>query len=179
MRISEPNIPENRLNHARAYMEEYGREMAILGDYAAEKDLRIVVENYGLSSEQVNWLLDAADHPMVGTLYDPCNYFRISEDPLRALKNLDKRVFYCHLKDTLKDDLRDPSLLFPGSRWAPSVSVGQGDIDWGPILIELSTFYTGYLCFEYEIAEDVMRGTRASKEHICQVAEESNIRLKS
>jgi len=177
MRITEPNVPEERLGEAQSYMEEYGREMRALGDYAADKSLKIVVENYGLTSEQVNWLLDAADHPAVGTLYDPCNYMRIGEDPLSALKNLGERVYYCHLKDTFKEDPRNPNLLFPGSRWAPSVAVGKGEIDWGSIMVELATFYDGYLCFEYEIAEDVMRGTRASIEYIRQISNKHNLRF--
>ena len=170
LRITEPNVNPDRLDGARAYMEAYGRAMRVLGDYAAERGVRIVAENYGLTSQQVNWLLDVADHPAVGTLYDPCNYHRIGEDPLSALHNLGQRVYYCHLKDAFRDDPRDPNLLFEGSRWAPSVAVGEGEIDWGPILSKLASFYEGYLCIEYEIAEDVMRGTRASIEHIASVA---------
>ena len=174
LRLSEPNIPDDRLEEARDYMQAYGREMRVLGDYAAEKGIRIVIENYGLKSEHVNWLLDEADHLAVGTLYDPCNYARINEDPLAALKNLGERVYYCHLKDTLRNDPRDPAILFPGSRWAPSVAVGEGIIDWGPILAELATFYDGYLCIEYEVAEDVMRGTRSSIEHLRKISKEYN-----
>jgi len=178
LRITEPNIPSERLDIARPYMEKYGQSMRTLGHYAAERGVRIVVENYGLTSEQVNWMLDAADHPAVGTLYDPCNYHRIGEDPLSALQNLRERVYYCHLKDAFRDDPRDPDSLFEGSRWAPSVAVGEGEIDWGPILAELATFYDGYLCIEYEISKDAMRGTRASIEHIRRVAAERNIDIK-
>ncbi|MFH1927369.1 MAG: sugar phosphate isomerase/epimerase family protein [Chloroflexota bacterium] len=178
LRITEPNIPSERLDMARSHMEKYGQAMRALGHYGAERGVRIVVENYGLTSEQIKWLLDTADHPAVGTLYDPCNYHRIGEDPLSALKNLRECVYYCHLKDALRDDPRDPDSLFEGSRWAPSVAVGEGDIDWGPILAELATFYDGYLCIEYEITKDVMRGTRASIKHIRRVAAERNIDIK-
>jgi sugar phosphate isomerase/epimerase len=175
LRITEPSVPPERIDAARAYVEQYGEAMHVLGDHAAERGVRIVVENYGLTSEQVNWLLDAADHPSVGTLYDPCNYHRIGEDPLSALKNLGPRVYYCHLKDAFRSDPRDPHSLFEGSRWPPSVAVGEGEIEWGPILSELATFYDGYLCIEYEIAQDVMRGTRVSIEHIRRVAMKCNI----
>jgi len=179
MRITEPNIPSRYIEAARSYMEAYGNALRDLGEFSAERNIRIVVENYGLTSDQVNWLLDAANHPAIGTLYDPCNYFRINEDPLSALKNLGDRVYYCHLKDSQKDDPRDPSLLFPGSRWAPSVAVGEGEIDWGPILVELSTFYTGYLGVEYEIAEDAVCGTRVSVEHIQKIAQENSVQLEN
>jgi sugar phosphate isomerase/epimerase len=175
LRITEPNVNLDHLDDARPYMEAYGRAMRVLGDHAVERGVRIVAENYGLTSKQVNWLLDAADHPAVGTLYDPCNYHRIGEDPLSALESLGQRVTYCHLKDAFRDDPRDPNLLFEGSRWPPSVAVGEGEIDWGPILARLATFYEGYLCIEYEIAEDVMRGTRVSIKHIVSVAAERGI----
>ena len=175
LRITEPNVNPDRMDEARPYMEEYGHVMRVLGDYAAERGVRLVVENYGLTSEQVNWLLDAANHSAVGTLYDPCNYHRIGEDPLCALKNLGERVYYCHLKDAIRDDPRDPNILHVHSRWPPSVAVGKGEIDWGPILAELNTFYDGYLCIEYEVANDVMRGTRASIEHIHRIAAERGI----
>jgi sugar phosphate isomerase/epimerase len=175
LRITEPNIEPDRLDRARLYMEAYGEALRILGDYAIERGVRLVIENYGLFSEQVNWSLNAADHPAVGTLYDPCNYHRIGEDPLSALRSLGQRVTYVHLKDAFRDDPRDPNSLFEGSRWPPSVAVGEGEIDWGPILAELSGFYDGYLCIEYEIAEDVMRGTRASIDHLRRAADAYNV----
>jgi len=166
VRITEPNIPEKFVSGGKAYMEAYGEVLLPMAEYAQEKNIVIAVENYGLTSEQLNWLLDVGDHPNLGTLYDPCNYMRIKEDPLSALKNVSDRVVYCHLKDTLIDESRNPNLLFPGSRWAPSVAVGEGDIEWEPILAHLATFYDGYMCIEYEIADDVMRGTRFSAEYV-------------
>ncbi len=179
LRIIEPNIPPEQVSAGRNIMQACGQAMGELGDYAAERGVRIVAENYGLTSEQVKWLLDAADHPNVGTLYDPCNYHRIGEDPLSALRNLGQRVTYCHLKDAFYNDPRDPDSLFEGSRWPPSVAVGEGEIAWGPILSELSTFYHGYLCIEYEITKDVMHGTRISIEHVHRIAAERGIALGS
>ncbi|MCK4517006.1 MAG: sugar phosphate isomerase/epimerase [Spirochaetaceae bacterium] len=177
LRLIEPNVDPENLETARSAMEECGRAMRPLGDHAAGLGLRLSVENYGLTSEQVNWLLDAADHPAVGSLYDPCNFYRIGEDPLSALKNLGSRVYCCHLKDAFRDDSRDPNLLFEGSRWPPSEAVGEGEINWGPILKQLSEFYEGYLCIEYEMPDDVMRGTRCSAEYIRRTAREWQIDL--
>jgi len=175
MRITEPNIEPNRMEAEQSYLEEYAEALRPLGDYAEQRGLRIVIENYGITSTQVKQLLDSVDHPWVGTLYDPCNYHRIGEDPLQALKSLKDRVFYCHLKDAFRDDPRDPNLLYKGSRWTPSVAVGEGEIDWGPIILELSTFYTGYLCVEYEISETCVYGTRVSKENLVRIAREQGI----
>lgn len=169
VRLTEPNIPAARQREAMAYMRSYGRVLRGLGDYAGDRGLRIVAENYGVSGEQIRALLDAADHPAVGTLYDPCNYFRLGEDPVAALRLLRGKVFYCQLKDALRADPRAPDLLFPGSRWPPSVAVGEGDIDWTDVLSELATSYDGYLAVEYEIAEDVVRGTRVSLANLRQL----------
>lgn len=164
MRITEPNIPPERLGDAMAYMRAYGEAAREIGGYAADRGIRIVVENYGVTSEHMSWLLEAADHPAVGTLFDPCNYLRMGEDPVDALGRLKDRVYYCQLKDAIKGDKRSGELLFPGSRWPPSRPVGEGDIDWGNLLAQLASFYHGYLAIEYELADDVMRGTRTSIE---------------
>ena len=175
MRITEPGVRQDCLDEAEPTMAALGIVLADLGDYADQYGLRIAVENYALTSEQVMWALDSADHPAVGTLYDPCNYFRIGEDPLDALHRLGSKVIYCHLKDQLRSDPRDPDLLFPGSVWAPSVALGNGDIDWQPIFSELHRSYDGYLCFEYEMPADVFAGTRSSLEYALGVARDLDI----
>ncbi|GMQ94667.1 MAG: hypothetical protein BMS9Abin12_2170 [Acidimicrobiia bacterium] len=175
MRITEPGIRPDRLEEAESTMEALGKVLSELGDYADQYGIKIAVENYELTSQQVLWALEAADHSAVGTLYDPCNYFRIGEDPLDALRKLRGWVVYGHLKDQIRNDERDPNLLFPGSRWAPSVAVGDGDIVWEPILAELADSYDGYLCYEYEMPADVMVGTRRSHNHVLAIATDIGI----
>ncbi|GMQ93507.1 MAG: hypothetical protein BMS9Abin12_0984 [Acidimicrobiia bacterium] len=177
MRITEPGIRSDHLQEAEQTMEALGKVLSQLGDYADQYGIKIAVENYELTSQQVLWALEAADHSAVGTLYDPCNYFRIGEDPLDALRRLRGRVVYGHLKDQIRKDERDPNLLFPGSRWAPSVAVGDGDIVWEPILTELASSYEGYLCFEYEMPADVMVGTRRSLDHVQAIARDIGIQI--
>lgn len=177
LRICEPSINQDQIHEAGQRMEKCGIEMKILGDYALERGIALVVENYGLTSEQMLWCMEATDHPNVGTLYDPCNYYRIGEDPLSALKNVRDYVKYVHLKDASANDIRDPNSLYKGSRWPPSKAVGEGEIDWLPIIKELASFYKGYLGFEYEMKEDNIRGTRASVEHITNTAEKCGVTL--
>lgn len=177
MRITEPNVPADRVADARPYMEAYGHAARELGAYAADRGIRIVIENYGVTSEQMSWLLDSADHPSVGTLFDPCNYFRIGEEPLEALDRLSGRIFYCQLKDAVRGDQRPGDLLFPGSRWPPSKAVGEGDIDWAPVLSRLSAEYDGYVAIEYEDPADVMRGVRRSLETLRTLAQSGAISI--
>lgn len=165
------------------YLEAYGKAYHSLGDYAAQRDIRIVIENTGLLSDQINEVLDVADHHAVGTLYDGCNYYRQGEDPLVALKNLGQRVYYCHVKDTLlahpehhpEAKPRGPGGSTPPYWWI--CPPGKGKVDWAPILSELATFYDGYICLEHDPRTDVIRGTRIGIEYIRQVSSERGIEL--
>ena len=129
-------------------------------------------------------MLDAADHPAVGTLYDPCNYYRHGHDPLAALEKLGQRVYYCHLKDaTFPYPARQPADLpmAAGSGqmkpWWWIRPLGKGNVEWGPILSELATFYDGYMCLEHDIRDDVMRGTRIGIAYIQQMARERSLHI--
>lgn len=166
IRLTEPNIGEVHLHLADQYMEDYGHALRGLGNYAADRGIKVVAENYGLTSIQMKTLLDAADHPNVGTLFDPCNYLRIGEDPTKALSLLGHKVFYCHVKDTSIDDKRTAEQLFPGSRWKPSVAVGAGDIDWSTVLATLSLTYSGVLAIECEMPDDVVLATMQSRNYL-------------
>lgn len=165
-RIVEPNVDPENLHLADAYMETYGKALAELGDYAETRGVRIVAENYGIDANHMRMLLDAADHPNVGTLFDPCNYFRIGDDPVAALELMGNKVFYCHLKDTVKNDPRTKDELFPGSRWRPSVAVGRGDIDWSALLPALESVYSGVAVIECEMPEDVVPATTQSRDFL-------------
>lgn len=168
VRITEPNLRDGDEGRAADLLERCGHSLRELAPHAEARGLRLLVENYGIRAEHLHIALATADHPAVGLLYDPCNFHRIGEDPAAALRLLRDYVAYVHLKDAFRNDPRDPNALFAGSRWAPSVAVGEGEIDWAAVLGELAGFYTGYLAIEYEMPADVMRGTRASLAHIRQ-----------
>jgi len=174
LRIAEPNLgPENQ-HLAEQYISDYGEALRPIGDYADTLGIKIAVENYGLSPSQIDLMLQIADHRNVGTLFDPCNYARMGENPLDAFRLLADRVFYCHLKDTKNDEDREADELYAGSRWRPSVAVGDGDIEWVPLLSELATVYQGYSSIEYESADDVILGTRRSLDFIADTLEASD-----
>lgn len=177
IRLTEPDFIEpEQLHLAETYLQAHGEAYATLGDYAAEFGLRVVIENYGLTSKQINTVLDTANHSAVGTLYDPCNYYRHGEDPLTALKNLGQRIYYCHLKDAYipYPACRPDSLPMATSGLMKPYwwirPLGEGNIDWGPILSELSTFYKGYLCLEHDIRDNVVRGTKSGMAYVRSVA---------
>jgi len=165
------------------YMQAYGEAFRDLGQYAAERGMRVAVENFGLTSDQINQILDTANHQAVGTLFDPCNYYRHGEDPLAALKNLGERVYYCHLKDAyFPFPARKPESLPMASSglmqpWWWIRPLGEGNVDWGPILSQLATFYDGYMCLEHDPRADVMRGTRRGIEYVRRIAAERDLTI--
>lgn len=171
-RITEPNVKPEDAARADDLLTQCGHILRGLAEHAAERGVQIVIENYGIHAEQLVQVLQTADHPQVGALYDPCNFYRMGDDPLAALHTLRDHIHYVHLKDARRDEARDPDSLFVGSRWSPSLPVGAGEIAWQPILHELSTFYTGYIGIEYEMPNDVMRGTRSSLQHIQRIMPE-------
>ena len=127
--------------------------------------------------------LDLADHPAVGTLFDPCNYYRHGGDPPAALKKLGKRVFYCHLKDaSFPYPAHQPDslpLAHSGQMqpWWWIRPLGQGNVEWRPILSELATFYTGYICLEHDIRDNVMWGTRTGIAYIKRLAADHDLNI--
>lgn len=168
IRIAEPAVDSHNQDAAEQYMIDYGTALGPIGDYAQERGIRIALENYGITIEQMDLMLGAADHANVGTLFDPCNYARMGLDPLEAVRRFKGRISYCHLKDTSGEESRDPDQLFVGSRYRPSLAVGDGDIDWSSLLPELVSDYQGYASIEYENDDDVVLGTRRSIEFLTE-----------
>jgi len=162
LRIAEPMVRPEHQQFADQYMIDYGKALRPIGEYAAERGVTIAVENYGVTIDQMESLLGTANHPNVGTLFDPCNYERIDEDSLDAVRRLSDRIVYCHLKDSSRDETRAPSELFPGSPYRPSLPVGDGDMDWSLLLPQLSRVYDGYVSIEHEDDRDVVHGTARS-----------------
>lgn len=162
LRIVEPRVGPANQRTADQYMVDYGKALRPIGSYAAERGVQIAVENYGITLNQMELLLRTADHENVGTLFDPCNYARLDNDPLEAVRRLRGKIVYCHLKDLSRNEKRHADQLFVGSPYRPSLAVGDGDIDWASLLPELGRDYSGYASIEYENDDDVVLGTRRS-----------------
>ena len=90
---------------------------------AAEHGIRLAVENHCDSfSEEILWLLDRVDSPVVGACIDTVNGLHVTEDPMAAIERLTPRAFTNHF--------RDDRIEF--QRWGfklVGTAVGEGDID--------------------------------------------------
>jgi sugar phosphate isomerase/epimerase len=90
---------------------------------ASDRGIRLAVENHCDSfSEEILWLLDRVDSPVVGACIDTVNGLHVTEDPMTAIERLAPRAFTNHF--------RDDRIEF--QRWGfklVGAAVGEGDID--------------------------------------------------
>ncbi len=115
-----------------------------LGDYAAERGVRLALEIHaGLSRNGAvaRRFLDAVDHPAIGVNYDTGNLIYVNDDldPAEDIKEIADRVFQVHLKDTTGGKgewqfcaLGDGRVNFPGF-----LEVLQARDFRGPYLLEI------------------------------------------
>jgi sugar phosphate isomerase/epimerase len=91
---------------------------------AAEAEgIKIAVENHcDTFSEEILWLLDHVDNPLVGACIDTVNALMVMEDPMAAIENLAPRAFTNHFRDDRIEFQRYGFKL-------TGTAVGEGDID--------------------------------------------------
>lgn len=104
-------------------MERVADLLTAAAPLAADLDIRLAVENHCDSfSEEILWLLDRVDSPVVGACIDTVNGLHVTEDPMAAIERLAPRAFTNHF--------RDNRIEF--QRWGfklVGAAVGEGDID--------------------------------------------------
>lgn len=96
------------------------RQMAPAAEAAGVK---IAVENHcDTFSEEILWLLDQVDSPLVGACIDTVNALMVMEDPMKAIENLAPRAFTNHFRDDRIEFKRHGFKL-------TGTALGDGDID--------------------------------------------------
>lgn len=85
--------------------------------------IRLALENHtDAFSEEVLWVLDRINHPLVGACVDTVNGIHVTENPIEAVKNLAPRAFTNHFRDN-KINITPWGLKISGA------AVGEGDLD--------------------------------------------------
>ena len=85
--------------------------------------IRLAVENHtDAFSEEVIWVLDQINHPMVGACIDTVNAIHVTENPISAVETLAPCAFTNHFRDN-KIVITPWGLKFTGA------AVGEGDLD--------------------------------------------------
>jgi sugar phosphate isomerase/epimerase len=98
-----------KVNNAIHFMEKTG--------------VRLALENHtDAFSQEVLWVLDQINHPMVGACIDTVNALHVTEDPIIAVANLAPRAFTNHFRD-------NKIIIEPWGLKMTGAAVGEGDLD--------------------------------------------------
>ncbi len=106
-----------------AQMKSFASQLKASAPKAEAAGIRIAVENHCDSfSDEILWLLDLVDSPVVGACIDTVNALMVMEDPMQAIENLAPRAFTNHFRDDRIEFQRYGFKL-------TGAAVGEGDID--------------------------------------------------
>jgi len=117
-----------------------------LDKLVAEFNIRICIHNHGPGSsyDKIDEVVDAVkDHdPRIGACVDTGHFIRSGEDPIEAVKRLNKRVFALHIKDEEKQEKKSRNVI-----------IGSGFLDVTQLfktLKEIDFPANGSISLEYE-----------------------------
>jgi sugar phosphate isomerase/epimerase len=132
-------------NHSRASVAvELGDWLAPLGDYAAGRDICLVVENAMSfrSSKEMWMILERLSHPAIACCWDLFNAALIGEGPAVSIPTLNSRIQFVQVKDARL-----------GPLGASLCKLGEGDVPVKKLMIRLLGIgYTSWVSFEWEKA---------------------------
>jgi sugar phosphate isomerase/epimerase len=113
----------NREGRIRLAVEQ----IAHLADAAAVHGMLVTTENYDyFTSDDFLEIFERVNRPNVGLHTDTGNWLLLDEDPLTATRKMAPYTYHAHVRDYV---LRDGVFT--------SVPIGQGALDFPPILAEL------------------------------------------
>jgi sugar phosphate isomerase/epimerase len=121
-----------------------GEFLMPIGDYAAERDVCIVVEN-SLSfraAKELWMILDRLSHPAISACWDVFNAALIGESPSISVPTLNSKIQYVQVKDATL-----------GALGATYCQLGDGDVPVKKFISRLMGIgYDGYVTMEWEKA---------------------------
>lgn len=114
-----------------------------LGEYAKGTDVTVLMESHGdlVQSDEVKKIMQAAENPYVGLVWDVVNMWSVSKEPPTAVyEKLKTYIRHTHIKDAIIVDGKDNYTL-----------LGKGET---PIFEAIDALYNGgykgYFSFEWE-----------------------------
>jgi L-ribulose-5-phosphate 3-epimerase len=115
-----------------------------LADYAASKDVMLLMETGQETAQELVDFIQKVNHPAVGINYDPANMILYGKgEPVKSLRLLISWVKHIHIKDAITSK--------KSGCWGQEVPWGKGEVDNDVFLEELANMgYRGALCVERE-----------------------------
>ncbi len=133
-----------------AVLETALRKLQELGQFADSFDIRLAIENGSgplASAQQCLAIMKQLLADPIGLLYNPANFARNGDDPIKAFELLCDHVSYAHLCD------------WDGQDYRP---IGKGNIDWEKLIPLLHESDLPLALIEYPHPQDIELGTAAS-----------------
>jgi sugar phosphate isomerase/epimerase len=115
-----------------------------LADYAANRDVVIVIENaLSFRAAKEMWsILDRIQHPAVACCWDVFNAALVGEGPYLSVPTLNSKIHYCQVKDAKL-----------GALGATYCKLGEGDVAVAKFISRLRGIgFEGYVTVEWEKA---------------------------
>lgn len=103
---------------------EFKANIPLLEDYG----LQLAIENHcDTYADEVIWLIEQLDHPMIGACLDTINSLMVLEGPEETVKKLAPYSFCCHFCD-------NKVVVDANGTHSIGVAIGKGDIDCAKVL---------------------------------------------
>ncbi|MGH2533239.1 MAG: sugar phosphate isomerase/epimerase family protein [Thermomicrobiales bacterium] len=130
-------------------------QLTRLADAAAEFGITVTTENYDyFTSGDFLEIFERVGRPNVGLHNDTGNWLLLQEDPLAATRKMAPYTYHAHVRDyTLVDGVYT------------SVPIGQGLVDFPPILAELARIGATRERFVLAIEMDLDAGTTVDEDN--------------
>lgn len=141
VRVFPNKIPQNE--NRDATIERIGKRLLLLGEYANGSKVTVLMESHGdaLEVPVIKQILELADHPHVGLLWDVFNMWSVTKvPPSEVYPQLKKYIRHTHLKDGIFRDGQYHYVLF-----------GRGECPvYEAVDILENERYRGFYGFEWE-----------------------------
>ncbi|NIA07289.1 MAG: TIM barrel protein [Actinobacteria bacterium] len=139
---------------APAVLETAVRKLQEAAQFADSFPVRLAVENgFGplVSVDHCLAVMQQLQSDSVGLLYNPANFARNGDDPVKALELLGEHICYSHLTD------------WDGKEFC---AIGRGTIDWKSVVGLLSDCRAEIALIEYPYPQDIELGTAAGQKKL-------------
>ena len=149
-------------------LEEVKSVWPAILDYAAEKGVRIAIENcpmlftedewpggQNLMTSPANWrkVFEILPHENLGINYDPSHFIWQQIDYIKPIYEFRDKIFHVHYKDIklYPEKLADVGTMATPLEYMSPKLPGLGDVDWGRYVSALTDIgYQGDTCIEIE-----------------------------
>lgn len=135
-----------------------------LAGYADSLNAHFAIETGPETSAVLKAFLDSLHSTGVAVNLDPANLVMVTgDDPVQAVRNLQKYIVHTHAKDGVKLLDKDPEIIYGlvrddalvTDKAFMEVPLGEGSVPWPGYLAALEEIgYNGFLTIEREVGDD-------------------------